>query len=359
VTGSAQPTLAGVDDHFPIGDPSAPVVEADDLVTWLRTPRGPARAVDGISLRIAAGQTLGVVGESGSGKTMLSRSVMGLLPRRIVERLDGTVRYRGVEVPRHDETALRRLWGREMAMVFQNPLTSLNPVVPIGRQISESLAHHYDMGRDERREHALELLRSVGLPEAEHRLGSFPHELSGGMRQRVVIAIALACGPGLLIADEPTTALDVTVQRQILDLLDQQRRERSMAMMLITHDLAVVAGRADEVAVVYAGQVVERAPAAELFASPRHPYTRALLDSIPSPVQPSHARLDAIAGRPPDLVAPPDGCRFAPRCAYVTDACRVAMPELVEAQGSVAGVGGRPTREVRCIHPVASSEGLS
>jgi oligopeptide/dipeptide ABC transporter ATP-binding protein len=223
-------------------------------------------------------------------------------------------------------------------------MTSLNPVVPIGRQITESMRHHLGIGAAEAIDTALALLRSVGIPEPARRLRQYPHELSGGMRQRVVIAVALACGPKLLFADEPTTALDVTVQAQILDVLDEQRRERNMAMVLVTHDLGVAAGHTHDIAVMYAGQIVERAPTRTLFHNMRMPYTEALLASIPRVERPSHTRLEIIPGRPPDLAAPPAGCRFAPRCPYAQDRCRAEMPPLIEA--------AEPNHWYRCWYPV-------
>ena len=266
-------------------------------------------AVDGVSFTLERGKTLGIVGESGCGKSVLSRSIMGLLPSNVVRH--GSIQFEGHEIGKAKGNDMRQYWGTQMAMVFQDPMTSLNPVMRIGNQITESLRFHLDVTKDYAEETALALLTSVGIPEAERRLREYPHQLSGGMRQRVMIAIALACGPKLLFADEPTTALDVTVQAQILDLLQQQQRERFMAMVLVTHDLGVVAGRTDDIAVMYAGRIVERAPTRALFEHTRHPYTEALLKSIPKLAQPSHSQLDAIAGRPPDLVKPPPGCKFA------------------------------------------------
>jgi oligopeptide/dipeptide ABC transporter ATP-binding protein len=284
------------------------------------------------------------VGESGSGKTVLSRSIMGLLPKRNVVR-EGKVIYEGVDLVTADEDTVRDRWGAEMAMIFQDPMTSLNPVLRIGNQITEGMRFHLGMDRKTATATALRLLQDVGIPEPERRLRQFPHELSGGMRQRVMIAVALACGPKLLFADEPTTALDVTVQAQILNLLQSTQRERDMAMVLVTHDLGVVAGRADEIAVMYAGRIVEKAPTAQLFANVRMPYTEALLRSIPTLTAPSHTRLQAIPGRPPDLVNPPQGCRFSPRCPYVQDRCRAEEPPLIEDQ---------PGHSYRCWFPVGT-----
>jgi oligopeptide/dipeptide ABC transporter ATP-binding protein len=325
-------------------EPAAgPLLDVDELRTGFHTPFGTAWAVDGVSFALERGKTLGIVGESGSGKTVLARTIMGLLPRDNTER-SGRILFQGRDLAGLDDAELRHIWGAEIAMVFQDPLTSLNPVVKIGRQITESLRFHLDIRGDEARKIAVELLRSVRIPEPERRLTSYPHELSGGMRQRVCIAIALACGPRLLVADEPTTALDVTVQAQILSLLRQQQSDRHMAMMLITHDLGVVAGRADNVIVMYAGQVVEQAPTRALFGNMRMPYTEALFTSIPRLDTASHTRLTAIAGRPPSLVAPPSGCRFAPRCPYVQERCRREMPPLIESE--------TPGHLYRCWYPV-------
>jgi peptide/nickel transport system ATP-binding protein len=312
-------------------DAAGHLLVVDELRTRFKTERGTVRAVDGVSFSLDRGKTLGIVGESGSGKTVLSRTIMGLLPGRNVE-ITGSVLYEDRDITGARASTMRSIWGTEMAMVFQDPMTSLNPVMRIGAQIGESLRHHLDMPKDEARRTTLALVKSVGIPEAERRLNQYPHELSGGMRQRVTIAIALACGPKLLFADEPTTALDVTVQAQILNLLAAQQRERHMAMILVTHDLGVVAGRADEIAVMYAGQIVERAPTKTLFASMKMPYTEALLRSIPKLNQPSHSRLAAIPGRPPDLVSPPKGCRFAARCPYARDRCVEEEPPLIEAE---------------------------
>jgi peptide/nickel transport system ATP-binding protein len=309
-----------------------PLLVVDDFRTHFDTPGGMVRAVDGVTLSLDRGKTLGIVGESGSGKTVLARSLMGLLTARNVIR-SGSATYDGQELVGASNSQMRALWGTEMAMVFQDPMTSLNPVMKIGRQITEGLRYHLEIPKDEANEQALQLLNSVGIPDAKRRLGQYPHELSGGMRQRVTIAIALACGPKLLFADEPTTALDVTVQAQILNLLNQQQQDRYMAMILVTHDLGVVAGRTDEIAVMYAGQIVERAPTRTLFANVRMPYTEALLKSIPKLENPSHTRLQIIGGRPPDLINPPPGCRFAPRCAFAMAVCSEVVPREVSFDG--------------------------
>ena len=324
-----------------------PLIETVDLRTHFRTPRGIARAVDGISIQIRRGQSLGVVGESGSGKTVLSRSMMGLLPRNGVIR-EGSVRYGGKEIGGRTPKEMREVWGREMAMIFQDPMTSLNPVMKVGKQVTESLRLHLGMSSSEAMAVAEKIFRDVRIPEPTRRLDQYPHELSGGMRQRVMIAIALACGPNMLFADEPTTALDVTVQAQILELLSEQIRDRNMSMLLVTHNLGVVAGYTDEIAVMYGGKVVERAPTKTLFSKVKMPYTEALLQSIPRLDQPSHSRLAMIPGRPPDLVNPPEGCRFAPRCAYARDRCRTEEPPLVAAES--------PDHTFACHFPVGSPE---
>ena len=320
--------------EFPdVTDFADPLLVVKDLHTSFRTGRGTVHAVDGVSLSVDRGTTLGVVGESGSGKTVLARSIMGLLPVRDVIR-SGTVEFTGHEMTTMAPAQLRQVWGAQMSMIFQDPMTALNPVVRIGNQITDSLRLHLEIDRKEANATAVELLRSVGIPSPEQRIRWYPFQLSGGMRQRVMIAIALACAPRLVLADEPTTGLDVSVQAQILDLLQAMQRERHMAVILVTHDLGVVAKRADEIAVMYAGRIVEKAPTRTLFAHTRMPYTRALMNSIPRLADPSGTRLHAIAGRPPDLIHPPEGCRFAPRCPYVQDKCRESDPPLRTAASS-------------------------
>jgi peptide/nickel transport system ATP-binding protein len=323
------------------------LLEVTDLKTHFRTPRGLVKAVDGVSFTLERGRTLGVVGESGSGKTVLSRSVMGLLAGRSLVR-EGSIRFEGQELIGLSAKQMRHIWGQEMAMIFQDPMTSLNPLMKIGQQIAEPLRVHLDMNAKTAAETAERLLREVRIPEAARRLEQYPHEMSGGMRQRVMIAIALACGPTLLFADEPTTALDVTVQAQILDLIGEERRERNMSVILVTHDLGVVAGRTDEIAVMYGGRLVEKAPTATLFANMKMPYTEALFESIPKLEERSHARLRTIPGRPPDLVNPPPGCPFAPRCAYARDRCHQERPPLVPADTA--------DHLYACWYPVGSPE---
>ncbi|MEO3784001.1 ABC transporter ATP-binding protein [Actinocorallia sp. B10E7] len=307
---------------------AASLLEVTDLRTTFHTPRGDVTAVDGVSLTLRAGETLGVVGESGSGKSVLGRSLMGLIGQGPTTTISGRVTLAGHDVHALPARERRRLWGPTVAMVFQDPMTSLNPVKKIGTHLVEALRLHLRLDRKAARERSVDLLRQVGIPEPARRLDQYPHELSGGMRQRVVIAMALACDPKLLIADEPTTALDVTVQKQILDLLARLARERQMAIILVSHDLGAVAGRTDRVAVMYAGRVVETSRTLEVFTRPIHPYSEALLASIPRLDAAPHTRLRTIEGRPPDLVSPPPGCRFAPRCTRAEDVCRTEAPRL-------------------------------
>ena len=311
--------------------PGEVLLSVEGLSTTFSSARGPVKAVRDVSLELKRGRTLGIVGESGSGKSVLSRSIMGLVASNATRT--GSVRLAGTEVLNASAKTMRGYWGDQMAMIFQDPMTALNPVLRIEQQITESLHEHIDLSKSQAHDTALALLTSVGIPEPKRRLRMYPHEMSGGMRQRIMIAIALACGPKLLFADEPTTALDVTVQAQILDLLQGMQTDRQMAMILVTHDLGVVAGRAHDIAVMYAGRIVEQAPAAELFTNVRHPYTEALLRSIPKLEMASHTRLDAIGGRPPDLVNLPEGCKFAPRCPYAQDKCLTDDPALSAGTG--------------------------
>ncbi len=311
---------------------NVPLLEVRRVSTVFSTARGPLTAVDDVSLTLEAGETLGVVGESGSGKSVLMRTVMRLLPREKVETTGGVL-FDGVDLAQCSPDELRARWGKDIAIVFQDPMTSLNPVQVIGRQVMEPMLLHLGIDRAEARRRTVELLGSVGIADPERRMRSYPHELSGGMRQRVAIAMALACEPRLLIADEPTTALDVTIQAQILDLLQVEQRRRGMTMVIVTHDMGVVAGRTDRVAVMYGGRLVEIGRTADVFAHTRHRYTRALIDSIPRIELPSHTRLRTIPGRPPDLLAPTPGCPFAPRCEFAVDRCRAEMPPLVVDEG--------------------------
>ncbi len=332
----------------PRAEDDATILEVKNLTTEFATPAGPLTATDDVSFSLGRGKALGIVGESGSGKSVTARSIMRLLPKSNV-LTSGEVYLNGVDIMSLSPSELREIWGPEVAMVFQDPLGSLNPVMKIGQQVAEGLRVHHGISKKEARSTALALLRSVGIPSPETRIDDYPHQMSGGMRQRVVIAIALACGPKLLIADEPTTALDVTVQAQILDLLQDQQRDRFMPLMLITHDLGVVAGRTDEVIVMYAGRIMERAPTAVLFRDMRMPYTEALFRSIPKIEYPSHTKLAIIPGRPPNMVDPPRGCKFAARCRYAQARCVEEEPELTPAS--------RADHVYRCFYPVGTPEG--
>ncbi|WP_182377060.1 ABC transporter ATP-binding protein [Nocardioides sp. WS12] len=337
---------------------AAPLLVVDDLHTVFHTPRGDVRAVDGVSFQVAPGETLGLVGESGSGKSVLGRTVMGLIASGPTTTVSGKVLLDGQDVHALKPGQRRQLWGPEIAMVFQDPMTSLNPVKRVGTHLTETLRRHLKCSRKEATERAVDLLNQVGIPEPVRRLTQYPHELSGGMRQRVVIATALACDPRLLIADEPTTALDVTVQKQILDLLATLVSERTMAMILISHDLGAVAGRTDRVQVMYAGRTVEAGPTRAVFDTPDHPYTDALLASIPQLSDAPHTVLRAIEGNPPDMTRPPRGCRFGPRCGRSSDTCTDLMPGLVDVLPGGAVATG-PARQVACHHPLIPIEPLT
>jgi peptide/nickel transport system ATP-binding protein len=327
----------------------AAVLEVEGLVTEFRTDRGTVRAVDGVSFEIPARGTLGVVGESGSGKSVTALSIMRLLAAtgRIA---GGKISYAGKNLVALPAAEMRAIRGNRIAMVFQEPMTSLNPVFTVGDQVGEAVRLHQKQSRAEARKTAIEMFRMVGIPSPEERVDAYPHQLSGGMRQRVMIAMALACKPDLLIADEPTTALDVTIQAQILELLKTLQRELGMSIRLITHDLGVVAETCDEVVVMYAGRVVERATTETLFAAPRHPYTGGLLRSVPSYGEDKPAgdrtRLVEIPGMVPSLHELPVGCKFADRCPRVQQDCRDTEPDLVQLGAS----------RVRCHHPLELHE---
>jgi oligopeptide/dipeptide ABC transporter ATP-binding protein len=303
------------------------LLEVRDLRTWFDGDGGTYRAVDGISFSLQAGRTLGIVGESGCGKSVTSLSIMGLVPRPPGRIAGGEILFEGVDLLKLDAEALRDLRGARMAMIFQEPMTSLNPAYTVGNQIVEGILRHLPVDRAAARAKAIEMLRLVRIPAPEQRFDEYPHKLSGGMRQRAMIAMALACGPRLLIADEPTTALDVTIQAQILDLLRRLREETGTAIILITHDLGVIAELADDVVVMYAGQIVERAPVKRLFEAAQHPYTIGLLGAIPE-LDRRRARLATIEGTVPDLSAALVGCRFAPRCPFAEPRCRAEAPTL-------------------------------
>jgi peptide/nickel transport system ATP-binding protein len=304
------------------------LLEVRGLRTSFDGESGEVRAVDGVDFCVARGRTLGIVGESGCGKSVTALSIMGLVPKPAGRIAGGEIVFEGEDLVRLPEARLRELRGDKLSMVFQEPMTSLNPAFPVGEQIAETLLRHRVMRKHEARERAIEMLARVRIASPARRAADYPHQLSGGMRQRVMIAMALACNPQLLIADEPTTALDVTIQAQILELMRALRAEFGTAIMLITHDLGVIAELADDVIVMYAGQVIERASVARLFAEPQHPYTIGLLGSIPR-LHLERERLAAIEGFVPDAAAPPSGCRFHPRCPFAVEKCRQEMPPLM------------------------------
>jgi oligopeptide/dipeptide ABC transporter ATP-binding protein len=330
-----------------------PLLEVENMRTHFFTREGVVKAVDGVSFSVEKGKTLGIVGESGCGKSVTALSMMGLIPKPPARIVEGSVNFQGRDLTTLSERELEDVRGREMAMIFQDPMTSLNPTLRIRTQITEVLDRHFGYSKEDARKRAVELLEEVQIPRAAERLDDYPHRFSGGMRQRVMIAIAIACNPKLLIADEPTTALDVTVQAEILDLLDDLRRDHEMGMIIITHDMGVIAETADQVAVMYAGQIVEQAPTEELFDRPEHPYTEALLGALPQ-LEGENVRLgrlQSIPGRPPDLIAPPEGCHFAPRCphANMSDGCVEHMPELRQI---------RPGHLVRSQHPASERQAV-
>jgi oligopeptide/dipeptide ABC transporter ATP-binding protein len=330
------------------------LLEVKGLKTHFFTRDGVVRAVDGVSFTLEKGKTLGIVGESGCGKSVTALSIMGLIPRPPAKIVEGEVLFDGRDLTQFSERQLEDVRGRQIAMIFQDPMTSLNPTIKIGTQITETIRRHMDVSKDAARKRAIDLLEEVRIPKAAERIDDYPHRFSGGMRQRVMIAIALACNPKLLIADEPTTALDVTIQAQILDLLDELRREHEMAMIIITHDMGVVAETADDIAVMYAGQIVEQASALDLFDRPEHPYTEALLGALPQlegdTSEIRAGRLVSIPGRPPDLIDPPEACRFGPRCPYahLGDSCTREEPALREI---------RSGHFVRSAHPLSERTG--
>jgi peptide/nickel transport system ATP-binding protein len=326
----------------------APLLSIEDLRTEIKLRRATVHAIDGVSLTVDPGECLGIVGESGSGKTITALSIMRLLPSGGAV-VGGRVVVDGVDVATLPDDKMEKVRGNLIGMIFQDPLTSLNPTMTIGDQIAESVRLHRGASKQAALERAVEVLGLVGMPKPSERVSNYPHQLSGGMRQRVMIAMALACDPKLLIADEPTTALDVTIQKQILELIDSLRQKLGMAVILVTHDLGVIAGRADRVAVMYAGRIVETAPTDVLFSRPRHPYTEALFEALPEKAGDEEAvrRLYNIPGQPPDLTAPPPGCKFAPRCRYARESCVKSEPGLTDLNGA---------HLFRCYYPVGSKE---
>jgi oligopeptide/dipeptide ABC transporter ATP-binding protein len=319
-----------------------PLLTVDDLRVQFRTSRGVVHAVNGISFDIAAGETLGIVGESGCGKSVTSLALMGILARN-ARVAGGSAVFEGRDLLQMPDEELRRIRGKDVAMIFQDPMTSLNPVLTIGRQIREALETHFGMDRSAADKRVTELLDQVGIPSAKARLKDYPHQFSGGMRQRAMIAMALACEPKLLIADEPTTALDVTIQAQILDVLRRLVQEHDTALILITHDLGVVAGMCERVNVMYGGMFMETGTARDIFARPRHPYTLGLLESVPRLDSRRHEPLKPIEGNPRDMLTAPDACPFAPRCRYEVEESRLEVPPLIEIE---------PGHFVACFNPV-------
>ncbi len=329
----------------------AVLMEVKDLVTKFYTQEGTVNAVNGVSYKLEEGETLGVVGESGSGKSVHALSIMGLIPSPPGKVENGEVIFRGRDLLKLSKEEMRLVRGAEIAMIFQDPMTSLNPVLTIGSQITEALKLHMGMSNREARKRAAELLALVGIPDSEKRLDDYPHQFSGGMRQRVMIAMGLSCNPKLLIADEPTTALDVTIQAQILDLVKRLREEFGMAIIWVSHDLGVVAGVADTVQVMYAGMIVERGPVDDVFADTRHPYTLGLLSSLPRLDEGGERRLTSIEGAPPDMRNPIVGCPFAPRCPYRKDVCLEHTPPLETVPESTT-----PKHMMACWVDVRSGE---
>ncbi len=309
------------------------LLEVNDLRTYFYTQEGVVKAVDGTSYSVEAGETLGLVGESGCGKSVSALSILRLIPSPPGKIVSGEIMFQGRDLLKLDENEMRRIRGNDIAMVFQEPMTSLNPVLTIGRQITESLELHQDLHGRASRERAIELLELVGIPAARGRIDDYPHQFSGGMRQRVMIAMAMSCNPKILLADEPTTALDVTIQAQILEVMARLSHEFGTAVIIITHNLGVVARYADRVNVMYAGKVIERADAAELYANPKHPYTVGLLNSVPRLDELRQEKLIPIEGLPPDLAHLPEGCSFYPRCDWRTNQCLTHFPDTMQVEG--------------------------
>jgi oligopeptide transport system ATP-binding protein len=342
-------------------NPSPPLLAVHDLRTQFFTPDGVVKAVNGVSFTLKEGEALGLVGESGCGKSVSALSIMRLIPQPPGQIVSGQVMFDGRDLLELKADDMRKVRGNDIAMIFQDPMTSLNPVLTIGRQIGEALELHKGMDRSASRKRTIELLELVGIPAARSRVDDYPHQFSGGMRQRVMIAMALSCEPRLLIADEPTTALDVTIQAQILDLIQRLRKDLGMAIILITHDLGVVAGIADRINVMYAGYIVETGTVDELFRNPRHPYTLGLLKSIPRLDEPRKEQLVPIEGLPPDLVAAPPCCAFQPRCPYTIERCSVENPSLepVVPGHRIAcwvNVAGQPAYAEPVAHPIYAAQ---
>ena len=304
------------------------ILEVQDLKTHFFTPGGVVKAVDGVSFDVSEGETVALVGESGCGKSVSALSILQLIPNPPGKIIDGRIVFKGQELRQLDAEEMRKIRGKEIAMIFQEPMTCLNPVLTIGRQLTETMEEHLNLSLPEAESRSVEFLKMVGIPDPQRRLGQYPHQFSGGMRQRVMIAMALSCDPKLILADEPTTALDVTIQAQILELLKKSSQRLKVAMVIITHNLGVVARYADRVNVMYAGRVVESGISKEVYHNPRHPYTLGLLHSVPRLDEPRKAKLDPIEGQPPDLANLPQGCSFKPRCKFSRDLCARESPKL-------------------------------
>jgi len=331
-------------------DGQGPLLNVENLKTQFFTQDGVVKAVDGVSFYLMPGETLGIVGESGCGKSITALSLMRLIPSPPGKIVDGKITFQGDNVLEMNDDEVRNIRGNRIAMIFQDPMTSLNPVLTVNRQISEAVMLHLGMSKAEARERSVELLKMVGIPNAEERVNQYPHQFSGGMRQRVMIAMALSCNPDLIIADEPTTALDVTIQAQILELLKKIQKDRGTGLIMITHDLGVVAGMTDRVNVMYAGHIVETGSTDEVFANPRHPYTLGLLNSIPRLDEEEKGRLKPIRGLPPDLIDLPNMCPFAPRCDYAEEQCFQQNPLLREVA---------PAHEIACWFNIVNGEKVS
>lgn len=327
-----------------------PLLSVRDLAVEFRTDKGPARAINGVSFDVYPGETLAIVGESGCGKSVSSLAIMGLIPSPPGKIVAGSIRYQGQELVGLDEKAYRRLRGSQISMIFQEPMTALNPVLKISTQMIDVIRNHQSLSRKEAKQHAIEMLSKVGIPAPEKRVDDYPHQLSGGMRQRVMIAMALSCHPSLLLADEPTTALDVTIQAQVMREMVRLKQELEMAMILVTHDLGVVAESCDRVVVMYCGEVVEQGTVDAIFANPQHPYTRGLLESVPKVREHKIRRLPTIEGMVPDLFHLPQGCRFADRCVLASTQCHQHSPELENISALTASNTPAIEHRAACFH---------